>query len=121
MKVSLVYAGKYKVERNPWEPLPKEARDEMQREVNYYHEQFLNAVARGRGTTVANVRANYGRGRLFQPEEAIRRGMADRIGTLQSVVRTVSQQAAADRRRRQAARSGKRRVLASLDIALAED
>jgi ClpP class serine protease len=49
VKVSLISAGKYKTEGNPFEPLSSEARAAMQRDVDVFGEMFTAAVARNRG------------------------------------------------------------------------
>jgi signal peptide peptidase SppA len=93
-----IYAGKYKVEDNSDSPLGAEARASLQQRVDETHALFLKDVARGRGETVAKVRSGYGEGRSFGAAEAVKRGMADRIGTLdQALVRlsTTSGRAAA--------------------------
>lgn len=85
-RVTLISAGKYKTEGNPFGPLDDEARAYIQSRVNDYYSLFVNAVARGRGVTPAQVRNGFGEGRVVGAREAVRLGMADRIGTLDSVV-----------------------------------
>lgn len=79
---TLVSAGKYKVEGNPFEPLSESAHEEMQRGVDRYYNMFIQAVADGRGTSSGNVEDRFGQGRMFGAAEAIDRGIADRIATL---------------------------------------
>lgn len=86
IKTTLVSAGKYKVERNPFEPLDDTAREEMQRSVDETHAIFVKAVAQGRGTTIENVRKNYGQGRMVRPADALKTGMVDGIATLDEVL-----------------------------------
>ena len=50
--------------------------------VDEYHKMFVAAVAKGRGVSVKAVRSDFGDGKVFQAKEAVSRGMADRIGTL---------------------------------------
>ena len=102
IKVSIVKAGKYKVEGNPWEPLSKDARAEMQRSVDHYHRQFIEAVADGRGVSASKVRNSFGQGRVLRVEDALKVGMVDRVGTLDGTVRDVLTKA--KRRRTQAAK-----------------
>lgn len=84
--VTLISAGKYKAEENPFEPLEEEAREAMQERVNEYYEMFVAAVARGRGVSVKDVRNGFGEGRVVWAKEAVRLGMADRVGTLNEVI-----------------------------------
>jgi ClpP class serine protease len=79
--VSFISAGKYKTEANPYEPLSSDARDAMQTKVNEYYGQFTAAVARGRGTTKAQVEAGFGEGRMVMAKDAVKQGMADRVAT----------------------------------------
>lgn len=89
VKVSLVAAGKYKTENNPLEPLTDEGRAEIQKRVNETYGMFVDAIARGRGTTAQAVRDGFGQGRVVGAREAVSIGMADRIATLDEVVATI--------------------------------
>jgi signal peptide peptidase SppA len=86
LKTTLISAGKYKVEGNPYEPLPDEARAYAQSMIDETYGAFVNAVAKGRGTTASAVRDGYGEGRAVTAKEAVRLGMADRIGTLEDAI-----------------------------------
>lgn len=86
VKVSLISAGKYKVEGNPYEPLSEEARGDIQQSVNDYYDAFVDAVARNRGASVDDVRSGFGEGRMVGARRAVDMGMADRIGTLDETV-----------------------------------
>lgn len=81
--VNLISAGKYKTEANPYTPLTEEARAAIQARVDDYYGAFVKAVARGRGVSVADVRGGFGEGRVVGADEALRLGMADRVGTLE--------------------------------------
>lgn len=82
LKVSLISAGKYKTEANPYEPLSEEARANIQARVDDYYDMFTKAVARHRGVNVSDVRGGFGEGRVVGAQEAVKLGMADRVGTL---------------------------------------
>lgn len=86
IKVSVIKAGKYKAEGNPWEPLASEAAENWQAEVDSIYRDFLASVARGRGASVATVRSDYGQGRTMLAGDAVKSGLADRVGTLASVI-----------------------------------
>jgi signal peptide peptidase SppA len=87
--VTMIHAGKYKIEGHPYAPLPEEAREEMQQSVNRYHDMFLGAGAKGRGTTKATVRETFGKGRLLGAEAAKAAGMVDGIATVNDVLAAV--------------------------------
>jgi capsid assembly protease len=111
VKVTLVSAGKFKTEANPYEPLTEEARASIQSRVDDYYEMFVKAVARNRGVSVADVRGGFGEGRVVGARQAVAEGMADRIDTLEGTLvrlakgqngRTMSASAELDFRQRRA-------------------
>jgi signal peptide peptidase SppA len=81
VKVTLVASdvSPYKTEGNPYEPLADSARAHMQRDVNAWARTFVESVAKGRGVTPSVVAAKFGQGRMVRADEAVRRGMADRV------------------------------------------
>lgn len=81
-KVSLISAGKYKTEGNPYEPLSEEGKAAMQAEVDAYYEMFVKAVAKNRGTQPMAVRDGFGQGRMVLAADAVGENMATRVATL---------------------------------------
>ena len=79
VKTTLISAGKYKTEGNPYEPLSDEAKATFQAKVEEVHDAFLADLAKGRGTTTKDARDNFGEGRMVGPKDAVKAGMADRI------------------------------------------
>lgn len=86
VRMTLITAGKYKAEGNPYEPLTEEARAAMQERVDEYYSMFTKAVARNRGVGVAAVREGYGEGRVVGARKALEAGMVDRIATLDETI-----------------------------------
>jgi len=96
VKTTLISAGPYKTEGNPFEPLNDEARLAIQDQVDAFYGMFLSDVARGRGTTVKAIAADYGKGRTLLARDfvqgdrtvpgALTAGMVDRIDTLEATV-----------------------------------
>lgn len=84
--VTLISAGKYKTEGNPFEPLGEEAKEAIQARVNEGYEQFVADVAKGRGTTPKAVRSDFGEGRMLGPKDAVKQKMADRVDTLEGTL-----------------------------------
>ncbi len=82
VKVSLISAGKFKTEGNPYEPLTDDARQALQGQVDDYYDLFTKAVARGRDTDQKSVKAGFGEGRMVMAQQAVKEGMADRVATL---------------------------------------
>lgn len=87
--VSLISAGKFKTEANPYQPLSEEARAHVQGRVDEYYGLFTNAVARNRKVPVGQVREGFGEGRVVGAREALALGMVDSIETLDDVLARV--------------------------------
>lgn len=86
VKPTLISAGKYKVEGNPYVPLDEQAQAFMQSRVDDYYNAFIEAVAKGRGVSVADVRTGMGEGRVLGAEAALAAGMVDGIATFDDVL-----------------------------------
>ncbi len=84
---TLISAGKYKVEGNPYAPLDEEAQGFMQSRVDDYYASFTKAVARGRGVPIAQVREGMGQGRVFGADAALANNMVDGVATFDEVVK----------------------------------
>jgi signal peptide peptidase SppA len=82
VKVTLISAGKHKVEGNPFEPLSDDAKAVLQARVDAAYGQFVTDVARGRGVSAAAVRSGYGEGRALGATDAKKAGLIDRIATM---------------------------------------
>lgn len=83
---TFITAGKYKASGNDLEPLDDATRADMQKRVDQYYGAFVRAVARGRGVKPEAVRDGFGEGRMVGSSEAVRLGMADGLGTLESTI-----------------------------------
>jgi signal peptide peptidase SppA len=75
-----------KNEAHPFAPLSDDARSFLQGRANAAGADFIKAVAAGRKVSQTKVREGFGQGRVFGAKEAIARGMADRIATLDQVI-----------------------------------
>ena len=92
---TLISAGKYKVEGNPYAPLDAEAQGFMQSRVDDYYAAFTKGVARGRGVPIAQVRDGMGQGRVLGADAALAQNMVDGVATLDEVVRKMRRDAKA--------------------------
>lgn len=90
IKISMISAGKFKTEGNPYEPLSEEARAAIQARVDEAYTSFVNAVARNRGVKPALVRKGFGEGRVVGAQEAVALGMADGVGTLEETIQRMA-------------------------------
>jgi ClpP class serine protease len=87
--ITLIAAGRYKVEGHAFSPLGDEARAAIQSDVNDWYGWFVDAVARGRRTTAAAVRSGYGEGRALNAQRALGAHLIDVIGTGELVLRNL--------------------------------
>ena len=86
VKPTLISAGKFKVEGNPYVPLDKQAQAFMQSRVDDYYNAFIEAVAQGRGVSASEVRSGMGEGRVLGADAALAAGMVDGIATFDDVL-----------------------------------
>lgn len=68
------------------DPATEEGREAILTQVDAIEQVFIDDVAAGRGVSAARVRADFGRGAMVDAASAVANGMADRIGTLESVL-----------------------------------
>lgn len=87
---TLVSAGRYKTEGNPFGPLSDEARAHMQARIDAHYGAFTRAIARNRGTDVAAVRGGMGEGRTLNANDARAAGLVDDIATFDQVLARMS-------------------------------
>jgi signal peptide peptidase SppA len=93
VKTTLISAGKFKVEGNPYQPLDAEAQSFMQTRVNDYYTAFTKAVAKGRSVPVDQVRNGMGQGRVLGADQALAEKMVDGIMTFEEVVKKMQRDA----------------------------
>ena len=89
VKVTLIGAGPYKTELSPYGPLGDDAKAAVQEQMDTFYSMFLKDVSLGRGVSVDKVTADYGGGRTLLAGKALKAGMVDRIGTLESAVKAL--------------------------------
>lgn len=87
---TIIKAGKYKIESNPYQPLTADGIAQMQESVDDYYGMFTSDVAAGRGVPVEDVQAGYGEGRVLTAKRAKSAGLADRVATLDETVARLS-------------------------------
>lgn len=91
--VTLISAGKYKVEGNPYEALGDDAREFMQSRVNDYYAAFTKAVAKGSGVSIGDVRDKMGQGRVLGADAALAANMVNGIATFDEVIKKMQKDA----------------------------
>lgn len=83
---TLISAGKFKVEGNPYEPLADEAKAALQQGVDDFYTLFVKDVAKGRGVSVSEVKNGYGQGRVETAKRAVESGLADRVEPIEATI-----------------------------------
>ncbi len=83
---TLISAGPFKTEANPFGPLSEEALAYRQQQVDTFYGMFVDRVAKGRGVAPSVVRNGFGQGRMVLAADAVTQGMADRIGTMEDTL-----------------------------------
>lgn len=85
--VSLIHAGAHKVDGHPLAgPLSDSVRASLQRDVDAFYDQFVGLVGQGRGSRLTADQARDTEARVFIGKEAVRRGLADRVASLDDVL-----------------------------------
>lgn len=86
LKVTTVAAGKYKNEMSPFAPLSEDGLAFLQQQVDDAYDQFVAAVASGRGVSEARVRNGFGEGRVLDAGPALKEKMIDRLGAVEDAI-----------------------------------
>lgn len=81
-----IYAGAHKIDGNSSEPLSESVKNDLQAKVDYCYESFLATVAKGRGKRLPVAAARKTEARCYISQEAVQRGLADRIDTFDNLV-----------------------------------
>jgi len=99
MKATVITSGKFKGEQSPFAPLSEEAQAHIQGQADAEHANFIRAVAAGRGVSQATVASDFGEGRIVSAAKAVNAGMADNIGTMTDLLRSMNTKRGTMRRR----------------------
>lgn len=86
VKPTLISAGKFKVEGNPYVPLDEQAQAFMQSRVDDYYNAFVEAVAIGRSVSINDVKTGMGEGRVLGADAALAQNMVNGIATFDDVL-----------------------------------
>ncbi len=110
VKTTLISAGKFKTEGNPYEPLDPDAQAFMQSRVDDYYQAFTKAVAKGRGVPIDSVRGGMGQGRVLGADQAMAEKMVDGVATFDEVVKRMQRNAKASAPKGSARRAAEREI-----------
>lgn len=99
VKPTIIHAGAHKADGHPFGPLPDAVRDDLQAHVLTIYDRFLETVELGRGARLTADAARATEARVFLGQDAIDRGLADRLGSLETVLSDLNAAPAAKSRR----------------------
>lgn len=91
---TLISAGKFKTEGNPYGPLDADAKAFLQSRTDDYYGAFTRDVAKGRKASVDAVRGGMGQGRVLGATQALAENMIDGVMTFDQAVRQAQRAAA---------------------------
>ncbi|MFZ1427177.1 MAG: S49 family peptidase [Geminicoccaceae bacterium] len=90
LKYTAVYAGERKLDYSPHFPLGKDARANLQGEVDRLYGMFVDTVARNRRLSADAVRAT--EAGVLNADQALQAKLADRVGTFDDVLAAMAEQ-----------------------------
>ncbi len=85
-RVTLIHAGKHKVDGHPFGALPEQVRLDIQARGNAIHSKFIDAVVTGRGGRLEAADVRSTEARVYVGEDAVEKGLADSHGTFDQAV-----------------------------------
>jgi signal peptide peptidase SppA len=80
LKITFLFAGKHKVDGNPYQPLSSGAKEHIQSQIDELYGVFVRTVARNRGLTEEQVKATEALDYLAT--EGVSLGLADEVSSL---------------------------------------
>jgi signal peptide peptidase SppA len=94
IKPTLIHAGARKVDGNPYQPLTDDVKAELKAEIDRFYDLFVTSVAVGRaGMSEDAIRAT--EARTYIGADAVAVGLADAVGSFESVLSELSAKPAA--------------------------
>jgi signal peptide peptidase SppA len=95
LRPTIIHAGTGKADFNPFEPLPEGVRADVQREVNALYDEFVAMVAANRPKRLGAEAIRATGARVFRGQAAVEAGLADRIATLDEILKSPTARARA--------------------------
>lgn len=86
LKITLIYAGKYKVAGHPYGSLKEKDKEIIQERIDNFYDIFVNSIAKNRGVDIKDVNKKMAEGRVFLGEEAKDRGLIDELASVDQVI-----------------------------------
>lgn len=95
IKTTEIVAGKYKRAASQYGPLTETGRATLQEQVDYLYSLFVADVAQNRGVSADKVLQDMADGRMFIGQQAVDAGLADGIHSLDVLIASLNDRAAA--------------------------
>ncbi len=89
IKTEVIKSGRHKDIASVFKEMEPEERKILQSILDDVHEQFIKAVAEGRGLPLENVR-KIADGRIFTGSQALQLGLVDQLGNLEDAIEVAS-------------------------------
>lgn len=86
IKYNVFRAGAAKGAGSPYEEMTDAQRESIENQLQAVYTQFVSSVAEGRGVAATKVLSGFGQGGSFLAEEALDRGMVDKVGLFEDLV-----------------------------------
>lgn len=86
IRPTIIAVGEHKADGNPFGPLPEGVHASMLANAQTFYDQFIDAVAAGRGQKLTASLARQTQARIFIGQQAIKSGLADRMASLDEVM-----------------------------------
>lgn len=83
IKVTMIHAGKHKVDGNPYQPLPEFLVEKWRAECEVMRDRFAAVVAAGRGRRFSKAAALKTEAECFNADDARKLGLVDAVGNSQ--------------------------------------
>jgi signal peptide peptidase SppA len=90
---TLISAGKFKTEGNPYSALDADGLAFLQSRTDDYYSAFTTAVAKGRNVPIESVRNGMGQGRVLGASQAMSEKMVDGVMSFSDVVKQMQRSA----------------------------
>jgi signal peptide peptidase SppA len=91
VKVTDIYAGKYKAVGSPNAPLTTEGRATIQAQLDHAYSVFVDAVAKNRGVDAKTVLDKMADGRVFFGKQAVDAGLVDGMSNASDLITQLNQ------------------------------
>jgi protease-4 len=99
VKAVAIKSGRMKDMASPLHDLSDEERDVLQEIIDHFYQQFLDVVENGRTTIDKQKLQDLADGRVFTAEQALQKGLIDRIGYLDDGIEWAKQKSGMQRGR----------------------